>query len=135
MNSQHQTHHQQFPPGMMMMMPQNSYTIHNNNNSVTNNNSILPQESMQQRFSFDGSDQFGGGFNNEPVKKKRGRPRKYTPSEDGNIALGLTPVASGGHFESLNGVGGSNRDSTVKKQRGRPPGSGKKQLDALGENE
>lgn len=74
------------------------------------------------------------------AKKKRGRPRKYSP--DGNIALGLAPThtsppppssaaASGG------GIGGdsavtASADASAKKHRGRPPGSGKKQLDALG---
>ncbi|KAK1430703.1 hypothetical protein QVD17_13643 [Tagetes erecta] len=131
--------HHQFPPGMMMMPP-TSYTIHNNSViAPPNNNSIIPHESMQQRFNFDASDQFNEGssfraseFNVEPAKKKRGRPRKYSPSSDGNIALGLAPVTSGGQLECLNGGGGSNGDSMVKKQRGRPPGSGKKQLDALG---
>lgn len=113
---------------------------------------------MQQRFAFDASDQYGdgssppggfraGGFSIEPARKKRGRPRKYSPSPDGNIALGLAPApvttgsgAGGGHLESSNdggsaggGVGGTpNTDPSAKKHRGRPPGSGKKQLDALG---
>ncbi|KAD5802451.1 hypothetical protein E3N88_13811 [Mikania micrantha] len=77
-----------------------------------------------------------------PAKKKRGRPRKYSPSSDGNIALGLAPspvntvpnLAGGVNLESSNdGSGGTlNVDSSAKKHRGRPPGSGKKQLDALG---
>ncbi|KAI3756257.1 hypothetical protein L1987_56076 [Smallanthus sonchifolius] len=155
----HQTHHHQLPPGMMM--PPNSYTSHHHHhlpNSSTatpaNNHSIVTHESMQQRFDLDGSDQYGdgssppggfraGGFNIEPARKKRGRPRKYSPSSDGNIALGLAPApvatgssaggGGGGHLESSNGGGGTpNTDSSAKKQRGRPPGSGKKQLDALG---
>ncbi|KAI7749506.1 hypothetical protein M8C21_001871, partial [Ambrosia artemisiifolia] len=89
-----------------------------------------------------------GGFNIEPARKKRGRPRKYSPSPDGNIALGLAPApvtagSSGGGggsggLESLNDGGGGggtpNADSGAKKHRGRPPGSGKKQMDALGED-
>ncbi|XP_057449687.1 AT-hook motif nuclear-localized protein 8-like [Lotus japonicus] len=54
------------------------------------------------------------GSASDSVKRKRGRPRKYSP--DGNIALGLAPSPS----------------SSAKKNRGRPPGSGKKQLHALG---
>lgn len=112
---------------------------------------------MQQRFNFDGPDQYGGagdgssppggfrasGFSIEPARKKRGRPRKYSPSPDGNIALGLAPApvttgsgGGGGHLESSNDGGSAggtpNTDSTAKKHRGRPPGSGKRQLDALG---
>ncbi|PQQ11954.1 AT-hook motif nuclear-localized protein 13-like [Prunus yedoensis var. nudiflora] len=83
----------------------------------------------------------GGGFSIDSssasaAKKKRGRPRKYSP--DGNIALGLAPTqmpstastaAAGPHGESS---GTMSSDPPAKKNRGRPPGSGKKQLDALG---
>ncbi|PRQ18751.1 putative PPC domain, AT hook, DNA-binding protein [Rosa chinensis] len=81
-------------------------------------------------FSIDSSTASAG-------KKKRGRPRKYSP--DGNIALGLAPTqipasapvaaAAGPHGESS---GTMSSDPPAKKNRGRPPGSGKKQLDALG---
>ncbi|CAI0471038.1 unnamed protein product [Linum tenue] len=92
--------------------------------------------------SFDGSSPTSSGmrFSIEPAKKKRGRPRKYTP--DGNIALGLTPTpisssaASVGHVESGGGAGTppglSSSDGPAKRHRGRPPGSVKRQLDALG---
>ncbi|XP_071730597.1 AT-hook motif nuclear-localized protein 10-like [Rutidosis leptorrhynchoides] len=161
----HQAHHLHQHPMLSpaMMMPPNSYPTHhqqqhrhlqpnNANTAPGNNNNILSQESMQQRFNFDGSDQYGGagdvssppggfrasGFSIEPARKKRGRPRKYSPSPDGSIALGLAPApvttgSGGGHLESSNDGGGTpNTDSTAKKHRGRPPGSGKKQLDALG---
>ncbi|KAG6537766.1 hypothetical protein ZIOFF_002863 [Zingiber officinale] len=67
----------------------------------------------------------GGVFNlDEPMKKKRGRPRKYGP--DGSMSLGLTPSSASGYSNS------PGSDPTAKR-RGRPPGSGKKQqLDALG---
>ncbi|XP_071737415.1 AT-hook motif nuclear-localized protein 10-like [Rutidosis leptorrhynchoides] len=158
----HLHHHQMLSPAMMM--PPNSYPTHhqqhhhlqphNSNTAPVNNHSIISQESMQQRFNFDGSDQYGcsgdgssppggfgvSGFSIEPARKKRGRPRKYKPAPDGNIALGLAPAVigsgggGGGHLESSNDGGGGtpNTDSAAKKQRGRPPGSGKKQLDALG---
>ncbi|CAE6215556.1 unnamed protein product [Arabidopsis arenosa] len=81
------------------------------------------------------------------VKKKRGRPRKYTP--DGSIALGLAPTSpllsaasnsygggggEGGVGDSGGGGGGNGNsaDPPAKRNRGRPPGSSKKQLDALG---
>jgi len=60
-----------------------------------------------------------GMGSSESSKKKRGRPRKYSP--DGNIALGLVPNHAAASSET-----------PAKKHRGRPPGSGKKQMDALG---
>uniref|UniRef100_A0A1J3DC99 AT-hook motif nuclear-localized protein n=1 Tax=Noccaea caerulescens TaxID=107243 RepID=A0A1J3DC99_NOCCA len=82
----------------------------------------------------------------DPTKKKRGRPRKYAP--DGNIALGLAPTSpllsaasnsyGGGGGDGVvgdSGGGGGNANSAdppAKRNRGRPPGSSKKQLDALG---
>lgn len=86
----------------------------------------------------------GSGFNIEPAKKKRGRPRKYSPDGAGSsIALGLsptpvTPISSAvGLADSGGGVGSGgggtlSSETPAKKHRGRPPGSGKKQLDALG---
>ncbi|KAJ6415572.1 AT-HOOK MOTIF NUCLEAR-LOCALIZED PROTEIN 9 [Salix viminalis] len=102
----------------------------------------MPGHRLQSKpeGAFDGSSptsSSGMRFSIEPAKKKRGRPRKYTT--DGNIALGLspTPVPSGisaGYADS--GGGGVTHDvaseNPSKKNRGRPPGSGKKQLDALG---
>ncbi|PON90517.1 PPC domain containing protein [Trema orientale] len=102
----------------------------------------------------------GHGLNmnmgSEPMKRKRGRPRKYGP--DGTMALGLSPAPpsvtvnqnqSSGGFSSPptaappsggggggggGGVGGGSASSpSLKKARGRPPGSSKKQqLEALG---
>ncbi|KAK4803897.1 hypothetical protein SAY86_003714 [Trapa natans] len=71
----------------------------------------------------------------EPVKKKRGRPRKYGP--DGTMSLALTPggitAQSAGFSSQAPSSGGSLSPGTLKKSRGRPPGSGrKKQLEALG---
>ncbi|KAM1023945.1 hypothetical protein ACFX2I_037156 [Malus domestica] len=87
----------------------------------------------------------------EPMKKKRGRPRKYGPG--GTMALALSPSAppgtvtqpSGGAFSPPplppapappSGGGSASPPPTstsTKKSRGRPPGSAKKQqLDALG---
>lgn len=58
----------------------------------------------------------------EPLKRKRGRPRKYGP--DGSMALALAPLSS---------VQGS-FSPTQKRGRGRPPGSGRKQqLASFGE--
>ncbi|KAL6986233.1 hypothetical protein U1Q18_019601 [Sarracenia purpurea var. burkii] len=62
----------------------------------------------------------------DPVKKKRGRPRKYGP--DGtNMSLGLSPM-------SVTPPSGLVTPTTEKRGRGRPPGSGwKQQLAPLGE--
>lgn len=60
-----------------------------------------------------------------PVKKKRGRPRKYGP--DGQVSLRLSPMSA-----SANATQDSNTP-IQKRARGRPPGSGRKQkLSALG---
>ncbi|KAJ4773762.1 AT-hook motif nuclear-localized protein 10 [Rhynchospora pubera] len=62
----------------------------------------------------------------EPLKKKRGRPRKYGP--DGGMALALRP-ASGSSAPGA--YDGPTSDPSFKR-KGRPPGSGrKKQLEAL----
>ncbi|XP_050152766.1 AT-hook motif nuclear-localized protein 5-like isoform X3 [Malus sylvestris] len=62
----------------------------------------------------------------QPVKKKRGRPRKYVP--DGPVSLGLSPMSA-----TPTPTPGST-SPTPKRSRGRPPGSGRKQqLAALGD--
>ncbi|MQL76008.1 hypothetical protein Taro_008380 [Colocasia esculenta] len=80
----------------------------------------------------------------EPLKRKRGRPRKY--GTDGSMSLGLSsapsypPVAAGstGFSSPLAGIAPNTAQSASsaaagKKPRGRPPGSGKKkQMAALG---
>ncbi|XP_022931258.1 AT-hook motif nuclear-localized protein 13-like isoform X1 [Cucurbita moschata] len=87
----------------------------------------VPLDSMNVS-PYDGS--HSGSFNADSGKKKRGRPRKYTP--DGNIALGLAPTtmaSSVGHGD-LSGT--PDLEQPAKKARGRPPGSGKKQMNAIG---
>lgn len=110
-------------------------------NSVTPQPSSKPMDSLTAHQNYDGSSSpgmrpcggsGGGGFNiDSGSKKKRGRPRKYSP--DGNIALGLapTPISSSNvvHGDSS---GTPSSEPSAKKNRGRPPGSGKRQLDALG---
>ncbi|KAK3034565.1 hypothetical protein RJ639_033811 [Escallonia herrerae] len=62
----------------------------------------------------------------DPVKKKRGRPRKYGPDGASSMSLALSPM-------SLAMSPGSTTPGE-KKGRGRPPGSGRKQqLASLGE--
>ncbi|KAI5066859.1 hypothetical protein GOP47_0017387 [Adiantum capillus-veneris] len=72
-------------------------------------------------FSFIAASAASAGF--EPVKKKRGRPRKYGP--EGSLALTVAPLSS---------LAPSPSSPSQKRGRGRPPGSGKnQQLAALGE--
>ncbi|KAK5777667.1 AT-hook motif nuclear-localized protein 5-like [Gossypium arboreum] len=62
----------------------------------------------------------------EPVKKKRGRPRKYAPG--GQVSLGLLPLPSKPKSSSGSDASGQ------KRKKGRPPGTGRKQqLATLGE--
>lgn len=75
----------------------------------------------------------GGAGTGEPVKRKRGRPRKY--GSDGSVSLALSPLSSppsvsGTASGGLSGSGTPN----LKRGRGRPPGTGRKQqLASLGE--
>lgn len=64
----------------------------------------------------------------EPVKKKRGRPRKYRP-DGSNVSLGLSPLPSKSPVGMEAGA-----ITPFPKKRGRPPGTGRKQqLSSLGE--
>lgn len=66
----------------------------------------------------------------EPVKRKRGRPRKYGP--DGAISV-VSPTANSAPPAS-SAPASSLASPAQKRGRGRPPGSGtKQQLAALGE--
>ncbi|XP_010275248.1 PREDICTED: AT-hook motif nuclear-localized protein 10-like [Nelumbo nucifera] len=104
-------------------------------NSVINSVS-RPSDSSNSPYHADGSS--GGlrpcGFNmGEPMKKKRGRPRKYGP--DGSMALALAPLSSvaPSHSTTPSHPVTPSSEPPYKRNRGRPPGSGKKQqLDALG---
>ncbi|KAL0650682.1 hypothetical protein Bca4012_093373 [Brassica carinata] len=115
-----------------------------------------PQHQMDQKtlesLGFEGSPSSVAAQQQQPMrfgiepqaKKKRGRPRKY--AADGNIGLALAPTSPasnsyGGGAEGGGGGGGgdsggggnaNSSDPPAKRNRGRPPGSGKKQLDALG---
>ena len=65
-----------------------------------------------------------GPSSGEPVKRKRGRPRKYGP--DGSVSLALSPTPAPPNPGIVT--------PTPKRSRGRPPGTGKKQqLASLGE--
>ncbi|XP_038688000.1 AT-hook motif nuclear-localized protein 5-like isoform X2 [Tripterygium wilfordii] len=100
------------------------------------NPNLQPQSNAQPgtAFSIEPSPQANFGHNinvglpqaDPPVKKKRGRPRKYAP--DGQVSLGLLPLPVRPKPSS-----GSD-PMTPKRCRGRPPGTGRKQqLSLLGE--
>lgn len=64
----------------------------------------------------------------EPVRRKRGRPRKYGPDEShGTVALALSPTSSNPPVTTT---------PNQKRGRGRPPGTGRKQqLASLGHHD
>ncbi|KAK4349609.1 hypothetical protein RND71_032364 [Anisodus tanguticus] len=79
---------------------------------------------------------YSDGSSIEAAKKKRGRPRKYSQTNDNNIGLGLSPTpvsqisSVAGHTDSGGGGGvngAASSENPSKKGRGRPLGSGKKQ--------
>lgn len=73
-----------------------------------------------------GASSAGPPSGEQPLKRKRGRPRKYGP--DGKVALGLLPTSGAAPGSSPGSV-----TQLPKKARGRPPGSGRKQrLAAVG---
>ncbi|XP_059299235.1 AT-hook motif nuclear-localized protein 8-like [Lycium ferocissimum] len=142
----HHHHHQHQQPlhghGIMTQQQHNSYTLPDNLNKSV----MMQQQQVQQQnpgFGFDYSDGSGSsarattGFSIEAARKKRGRPRKYSP--DGNIALGLSPTpltpitsSSSAHNTDTPVTPCSDNNNSSKKLRGRPPTPGKIQLDALG---
>ncbi|XP_015896156.1 AT-hook motif nuclear-localized protein 5 [Ziziphus jujuba] len=64
-----------------------------------------------------------GMASGEPVKKKRGRPRKYGP--DGPVSLRLSPMSAPPNLTQ------GSTTSSQKRSRGRPPGTGRKQQLAM----
>ncbi|KAL2236624.1 AT-hook motif nuclear-localized protein 10 [Sesamum indicum] len=143
-------------------LPNNSYQLPNSNSSVnpttsaTTNTAIMHHQNPRFPFNSmaaaaaaaagpkpldhiqsEGSPSGGGGagFSIEPARKKRGRPRKYSP--DNSIGLGLSPapvsqISSVMPHNDSGGGGTPSSDTPAKRNRGRPPGSVKRQMDALG---
>ncbi|KFK33025.1 hypothetical protein AALP_AA6G320600 [Arabis alpina] len=63
----------------------------------------------------------------EVVKKKRGRPRKYVPETDSQVALGLSPMDSSSDRVKKSCSSLMSDPNEPKRARGRPPGTGRKQ--------
>lgn len=76
------------------------------------------------------------GSQGDPVRRKRGRPRKYmTTDAEGNVIPLNTPLSTLPLpiSPAVGGGGSPSSSPSEKRSRGRPPGSGKKQqLAALG---
>ncbi|KAL5064149.1 hypothetical protein RYX36_025886 [Vicia faba] len=128
------------PPPPTMMVGPTSYAPTNTSMISPNSSTTNLMSPATARFPFTSqpqSDPFAVTHDSPSspstlAKKKRGRPRKYSP--DGNIALALAPnrVSSPAAATSASAGDSGNAEAPAKKHRGRPPGSGKKQLDALG---
>ncbi|GAA0140502.1 hypothetical protein LIER_01833 [Lithospermum erythrorhizon] len=136
MSPQHHQHQFQHQP-QQMQATQNAQNAQNVNSS--SNLSGFPFNSSAMgptnvEFSNgSGTSPKASSLSIEQPKKKRGRPRKYSP-EGGNMGLVVSPssVVVGGNGGDYSGGGNAvSSDPGAKRSRGRPPGSGKKQLDAL----
>ncbi|PIA50392.1 hypothetical protein AQUCO_01300852v1 [Aquilegia coerulea] len=110
----------------------------NNNNNDYSNSIYNPTITTNGGSSSSSSIKPCGSFNmvntSEPVKRKRGRPRKYS-GPDGGVVLALSPLSSAAAAATAaapHSKNGPNESSYKPRSRVRPTGSGKKQkLDAL----
>ncbi|KAL6556390.1 hypothetical protein OROGR_005678 [Orobanche gracilis] len=94
--------------------------------SVSGSSYHIEDESANFSHDRDMTVRSGGLQGGGPIKKKRGRPRKYGP-DGSNMSLGLSPLSA-----SKNSSEGMS--SGEKKQKGRPRGTGWRQkLAPLGE--
>ncbi|KAH9625870.1 hypothetical protein KSS87_010631 [Heliosperma pusillum] len=87
-----------------------------------------PNNGPPQGFSITVAPAVGGSLS-EPLKKKRGRPRKYRPDGANGVVETGSVSGSGSGSMSLALVPSSPNSGTPgdRKKRGRPPGSGRKQ--------
>lgn len=97
--------------------------------STVDSSSIFSLETQSHHGNFNHGISIGassGAPLSEPVKKKRGRPRKYGPG--GSVSLKLSPMSA-----PVNSMSQGSTTPSEKRGRGRPRGSGRKQqLAALG---
>ncbi|GAB2273492.1 hypothetical protein Dimus_008284 [Dionaea muscipula] len=136
------TSSQMINPNSSSMLPGSRYLF--NSPVPQPSSSAKPLEGLNSPYSGDGSSGLrpggfsisggaGGAGGADPSKKKRGRPRKYSPDGGSNVALRLAPApVSSSVVAQGDSSGTPSSDAQGKKHRGRPPGSGKRQLDALG---
>ncbi|OIT20974.1 PREDICTED: AT-hook motif nuclear-localized protein 5-like [Nicotiana attenuata] len=121
------------PTGVVPVPP--GYNVVQSN--VGGGGGTLSSSSTYQVVENPSPNNFGHGINmsvvassvspgGDPVKKKRGRPRKYGPDGGAKMSLGLSPLSSSPSTGSIT--------PGPKRAKGRPPGSGwKQQLAPLGE--
>lgn len=109
----------QAPPGFSPNAVVSTHRQHVRDSSA----SVATTHSVDYTHNHHGS---SPGTLSEPVKKKRGRPRKYAP--DGPVSLRLSPMSNSTPTPS-------STSPSHKRNRGRPPGTGRKQqLATLGIN-
>lgn len=119
----------QQPPGLHVpsgFRPMPNSNLHAQTNmGVGSGGSSFPVESSSAMTISHHDGIVTGMPSGEPVKRKRGRPRKYGP--DGAVSLALSPMSSTPSAPA-------SLTPTQKRGRGRPPGTGRKQqLASLGE--
>ncbi|KAF5185384.1 At-hook motif nuclear-localized protein [Thalictrum thalictroides] len=116
-----------------------SFSLSRPNNISNNNNNDYSNSIYNPTITTNGGSSSSSsirpyGFNmvnSEPVKRKRGRPRKYS-GPDGGVVLALSPLSSVAAATTPHSKNGPNESTYKSRSRVRPIGLGKKQkLDAL----
>ncbi|KAI4303516.1 hypothetical protein MLD38_039132 [Melastoma candidum] len=112
------------PIGFRALAP---HDAHGQSNVRSNFSGIpFPADASLGNFTAHGSS-MAGVPSSEPVKKKRGRPRKYGPN--GKVPLGLLPKS----LSTCPDPSPGSDPMSPKRSQGRPPGTGRKQrLAAMG---
>ena len=137
------------PPGLnalpafrQMPSPNPSMAVHSSglgSGSIVSAFQVESSSSAAPHGGVNVGGRLAGVGSGEPVKKRRGRPRKYGP--EGTMSLALSPLSSTsppGPAPGAGTVAGSGSEMvsatpTPKRGRGRPPGTGRKQqLASLG---
>ncbi|CAN1778026.1 AT-hook motif nuclear-localized protein 5 [Linum perenne] len=120
------------PPPQFRSSPTPNFQIQNNasrpgSSFSMDHSNVVNSSSGHGHHGIDMSAPPPPPMSEQPVKKKRGRPRKYAP--DGQVSLGLSPLLIKPKKTSSDGD-----PMSPSKRRGRPPGTGRKQrLADLGE--
>ncbi|CAN1778024.1 AT-hook motif nuclear-localized protein 5 [Linum perenne] len=113
------------PPPQFRSSPTPNFQIQNNasrpgSSFSMDHSNVVNSSSGHGHHGIDMSAPPPPPMSEQPVKKKRGRPRKYAP--DGQVSLGLSPLLIKPKKTSSDGD-----PMSPSKRRGRPPGTGRKQ--------